>query len=81
MIAYFYPYYCNKSGYYIQTVECTETKVVTKKELINLCSLSLRHPVLSKKEFFENLSTDQNGKKLNEFGMLGNKHYIIVKNQ
>jgi hypothetical protein len=66
------------SGFgYVQTEIIDYVKKTTKSELLKIADL--RHPVLTKKEFYEVLSTDINGNKRYEFSLLSHTHYIVVE--
>lgn len=77
MEATFYNYGSNYKGYYIQTEKIDKVEQVTKKDLMKIADL--RHPVLSRSEFYNVLSTDIKGKPLKEFSLMTSTHYIIVR--
>lgn len=80
MKAYFYPYYSNNHGYYCQYENCTKVLDIknTKKFAIENCDL--RHPVLTKSEYFDCIIHDIKGVKLNEYEILANKGLYVFKN-
>jgi hypothetical protein len=62
---------------HVQTKTAEKTENLTKAELIKIADL--RHPVLSKKEFFEVLSTDIKGNPKKKFELLSTTRYLIVE--
>lgn len=77
MEATFYKYGSNYKGYYIQTEKIDKVEQVTKKDLMKIADL--RHPVLSRSEFYNVLSIDIKGRPLKEFSLMTSTHYIIVR--
>lgn len=65
MKATFYPYGTNNSGFYTQRKTSEKTINVTKSDLLKIADL--RHNVLTKREYFEVLSTDLKGKTKERF--------------
>ncbi len=62
---------------HVQTKTAEKTEKLTKAKLIEIADL--KHPVLSKKEFFEVLSTDIKGNPKKKFDLLSKTHYLIVE--
>jgi hypothetical protein len=73
----FYNYLSQYDGFHIQTDVVDTVKYLTKNEVMELADL--RHPVLTKNEFYENMSTDINGKKLNKFRLLGSTSLMVIE--
>ena len=61
---------------HIQTDRVENVLQMTKQELMKIGDL--RHPVLSKKDFFRVLSTDKDGNDKPEFDMMTRTHYLLV---
>jgi hypothetical protein len=79
MKAVIYPFFSNHHGFYVQKHKPSQVfDKITKKELIGLADM--RHPVLNENEYYETLSTDINGRKRNEFELLGSTFLIVVTN-
>lgn len=78
MTAYIYPHSIDHHGFYIQRDNCSKIiENVTKKQLMGMADLS--HNVLTKSEYYQNISTDINGRPKSEFELLGGTFLIIVK--
>ena len=73
----FYNYATANDGFRCQYDVVDKVEYLTKKELMQLADL--RHPVLTKNEFFENLSTDIKGNKRDKFELLGSTFLMMVE--
>jgi hypothetical protein len=73
----FYKYWCNHSGFYTQIETIDKIEFLTKKEILKIADL--RHPILTKNEFYNTLSTDIKGRLKEKFELLTNTHLIIVE--
>lgn len=67
----------NYQGFYVQTEKIDKIEQVTKKDLLKIADL--RHPFLSKSEYYNVITTDIKGKPKKEFSLMSSTHYIIVK--
>lgn len=74
----FYRHGTNHHGYFVQRENLDKTADMTKKQIFEIADL--RHPILTKEEFFEVLSTDINGKKRKCFELLSRSspHILII---
>ena len=70
----FYKYH---KGSYVQREKIDKVENMTKSDLMKIADL--RHPVLTKKEYFDVLSTDAKGNPKNEFSLMTSTHYLVVK--
>lgn len=78
MKATIYKYGSNIHGFYVQRINASEViNNVTKKQLIEMSDL--RHPIHTKMEFYDILSTDMNGNKKQSFELLGKMFLILVE--
>lgn len=77
MTATKFPYGCNHHGFYCQYDKPTEVFKVTKKDLIKMADL--RHPVLTKNEYYNTLSTDMEGKPLKRFTLMCSSYLLIIE--
>lgn len=73
----FYKYNSAYDGFRCQFDVVDKVEYLTKKEVMELADL--RHPILTKNEYYENLSTNIRGEKLKEFRLLGSTHLMIVQ--
>jgi hypothetical protein len=62
---------------HVQTERAEKTENLTTADLMKIADL--RHPVLTKKDFYNVLSTDIKGNKRKEFALLSGTHYLVVK--
>jgi hypothetical protein len=62
---------------HVQTKTAEKTENLTKAELMKIADLS--HPILSRKEFFEVLSTDNKGNPKKKFALLSKTRYLVVE--
>jgi hypothetical protein len=73
----FYKYGSNSSGYYVQRDVVDKVVQMTKKELME--TVDLRHNVLTRKEYYQVMSTDRHGNAVSEFELLGSSHLLKVE--
>jgi hypothetical protein len=73
----FYKYNSSYDGFRVQRDTVDKVEYLTKKEVMGLADL--RHPILTKREYYENLSTNIKGEKLKEFQLLGSTHLMLVE--
>jgi hypothetical protein len=73
----FYKYDSRYDGFRCQWDAVDRVEYLTKKEVMELADL--RHPILTKNEYYENLSTNIKGGKLKEFQVLGATHLMLVE--
>ena len=70
----FYKYH---KGSYVQREKVDKVENMTTQDLMKIADL--RHPVLTKKEYYDVQSTDIKGKPKNEFSLMSSTHYLVVK--
>ena len=70
----FYKYY---KGSYVQLEEIDKVKNMTKAELFKIAEL--RHPILTRREYFNVLTTDDKGSPKKEFTLSSSNHFLVVK--
>lgn len=80
----FYKYGSNLHGHFIPlqgiydgTVQPEKTIDMTKKEFFQVADL--RHPISTKNEFFQTLSTDIEGKPKKEWSICGHNHFLVIR--
>jgi hypothetical protein len=73
----FYKYKSEYDGFRCQYDVVDKVEYLTKKEVMELSDL--RHPILTKNEFYNNLSTDIRGLCKEKFELLGSSYLMIVE--
>ena len=73
----FYKFGSNIHGFYVQNEIVDKVENLTKKDLMSIADL--RHNVLTKKEYYDVLSTDKNGKPKDTFYLLTHTHQLKVE--
>ena len=73
----FYKYDSRYDGFRCQWETVDRVGYLTKKEVMEMADL--RHPILSKREYYENLSTNIRGEKLKEFQLMGSTYLMVVQ--
>jgi len=70
----FYKYH---KGSYVQRKKVDKVKNMTKQDLMEIADL--RHPSLTKKEYYDVQSTDIKGNQKDEFSLMSLTHYLVVE--
>ena len=73
----FYKYKIEYDGFRCQYDVVDKVEYLTKKEVMQLADL--RHPILTKNEYYNNLSTDIRGLRKEKFELLGSHHLMMVE--
>jgi hypothetical protein len=73
----FYKYKSEYDGFRCQYDVVDKVKYLTKKEVMGLADL--RHPILTKNEYYNNLSTDIRGHLKDKFELLGSTFLMVVE--